>query len=137
MERSKKQVSEKPSRPLGVYLTILWTVVAIAFLCAVFVTATALYFHPINVVVLVLEAIAIVGLWLMRRWGAALMIVVWSIIMGFSMYNLHVAYAYPQMIGGAFTDMFWLTVRQSIVGLVAGTLIVLYLFKSVFKGVFH
>jgi len=102
-----------------------------------FITATAMFFHPVNVVALVLTVIAIVGLWLMRRWGAALTIIVYSMVIGFSMYNLYLAYAYPQMMGGAFTDVFRLVVTQSIAGLVTGVLIVLYMFKSIFKGIFH
>ncbi|MCP8316140.1 MAG: hypothetical protein H3Z51_04655 [archaeon] len=70
----------------------------------------------------------------MRKWGAAVTIVLSSMSIAESMYYLQVAYYYPVMIP-QIMDV-WLFVTLYTVGLVISVLIVLYLFRSVFRDVF-
>lgn len=122
-------------RPLGVYLTILWGVILIAYMCVLFITATAISFNPYNVIALLLIVISIVGLWLMKKWGAAITIVFSSMFIAESMYYLQVAYYSPEMIPQIMG--MWLFVALYTVSLVISILIVVYLFRSIFKRIFR
>ena len=121
-------------RPLGVYLIILWEAILIAYSCYLFITATAISFNPYSVIALLLTVISIIGLWLMRKWGAAVTIVLSSMSIAESMYYLMVAYYSPLMIP-QIMDI-WLFVTLYTVGLVISILIVVYLFRKIFEDVF-
>ena len=72
-------------RPLGIYLVMLWIVVNVIML--VYMTLT----HPEELnsfIELLLWIPSIAGLWLMKKWGAALSTAVLGIALGISLGNL-------------------------------------------------
>ena len=66
----------KPERTLGIYLVILYFVVGLLSSVTMYVAATDFFLNPVNaplnISMLVIYIISIVGLWLMKRWGAIL-----------------------------------------------------------------
>jgi hypothetical protein len=80
---------QTPKKPLGVYLIMLWMAINILLLIAMILR------HPeeLNSFIEVMLWIpSIAGLWLMKKWGAALAVAVLCITLGISMGNLLLVY---------------------------------------------
>jgi uncharacterized membrane protein (DUF2068 family) len=82
-----------------------------------------------NYVEVVLWVSSLVGLWLMKRWGAALAVTTLGVTLGTSMGNVFMAY-YLDMLGELFAPVNALRIVVNVVAVV-------YLFRCLFRGVFR
>ena len=128
------------NRPLGVYLSILWGVIIIG-VDLFFLIASALYLNPANVIGVVLTIISVIGLWMMKKWGAALTIIFNAMLLAPSIIELQLAYYYPknaeQMINLGIFILHPQTVPLSyLLDVVVSVLVMIFMFSKVFKGIF-
>jgi hypothetical protein len=127
-------------RPLGVYLSILWGVIIIG-VDFFYLIASALYLNPANVIGVVLTIISVIGLWMMKKWGAALTIVFNAMLLASSIIELQLAYYYPQnaeqMINLGIFILHPQTVPlEYLLDVVVSVLVLIYMFSKVYKGIF-
>jgi hypothetical protein len=71
-----------PKRPLGVYLTILWMTINVSMLTYMILTHPD---QPHSTIEMTMWIPSIAGLWLMKKWGAALAVAVLCITLGISL----------------------------------------------------
>jgi hypothetical protein len=106
---------EGSKKPAGIYLLLVWMVLNVALLLLMIPGDSQ---DPNNYVELILWIPSIAGLWLMKKWGAALTIatlcITLSTIMGIIMY-------YPSLETYALVN----------------TIGIVYLFRRVFSGKFN
>jgi len=76
-------------RPLGIYLVLFWMVINVIML--VYMTLTHPE-EPNSFIELLLWVPSIAGLWLMKKWGAALSAAVLGIALGISLGSLLLTY---------------------------------------------
>ncbi|MCW4045066.1 MAG: hypothetical protein NWE94_06065 [Candidatus Bathyarchaeota archaeon] len=79
----------KPKKPLGIYLIVLWMTVNIGMLTYMMLTHPE---EPNNFIEMALWLPSIAGLWLMKKWGAALSTATLGITLGISLGHLLLAY---------------------------------------------
>jgi len=114
------------SRALGVYAVLAWMVLnVILFVLMIPGDATDLN----NYVEVVLWVCSVAGLWLGRRWGAALAITVLGITLGTSMGNVLIGY-YTGTLHLLFAPV-------NVLRIVVNAVAVVYLFRCVFRGCFR
>jgi len=93
------------------------------------------------VIGVVLTIISVIGLWMMKKWGAALTIVFNAMLLASSIIELQLAYYYPQnaeqMINLGIFILHPQTVPLSyLLDVVVSVLVMIYMFSKVFKGIF-
>ena len=127
---------EKPQKTIGIYLVLLYLALHIIFLIAVFVTSYKTFLNPINIALFFIGLFSAVGLWMMKKWGAALTAFLGSAGMAINAVNLQLVYTSPEYFTllGSLTN-WWYPI------LLAGTLIVnlatvVYIFKNIFENRF-
>ncbi len=115
----------KPERPIPIYLIAVWMVVNIILLLSMIP-------HDPNDLNNYLEPIlwlpSLIGLLLMRKWGAALSIAVLCITLGTSMWNVLLAY-YTNTLNLAFAPINALRIAVN-------AIVTIYLFTLIFAGKF-
>lgn len=123
----------KPAKPVGIYLVVLFFVLATIYSFMLFIIQSETYFHPINVVIDSIAIISVIGLWMMKKWGAALTTVLSGIYLMMDMANLQSAYLYWY----SFTPMELLqVVAISSVELVLSVVVAAYISRLIFTNKF-
>jgi len=129
------QETLKPQRTLGIYLVILFSAISIVYAFSLYVVQPEVYLYPINVLVDALVIVSIVGLWLLKKWGATLKIVSSSIGISASIFNIQEAYYFPWTFENL--QEYWSVVLVSSITLVLNIIVVVYIFQLVFADRFH
>lgn len=120
-------------RPVGIYIVILlYTADAII---ALSLLANGTPYLALNLVALIADVIAITGLWLMKKWGAAFTIAASGKGIGQSILTLQLTYLNLNSINTSLTlvqnaVLPWVTIATDI-------FIICYLFIGIFKNKFR
>jgi len=129
---------EKPKRTRGIYLVILFMMISIVIQYITFVLSIEIFMSPVNVVALIITIISTVGLWLMKKWGAALTAILSGMGITLCIWNLQLEYLLslkPELL-----EVSWMcggvTPTASSIGLVLYVLIAVYIFKWIFANRF-
>jgi hypothetical protein len=117
--------NSKVSRPLGIYLILVWMAVN-AFLMVIEVTVANDAADLNNSIELVLWIVSIAGLVMMKKWGAALTTLTLSYTIGISTQNVLTAYYLHN-----FNDTYpYVNAFRVIMNLIA----VVYMFRTIFAN---
>jgi hypothetical protein len=85
----------KSKKSLGIYLVMLWMAINVIMLTYMILTHPD---QPNSFIEMILWIPSIAGLWLMKKWGAALSAAVLCITLGISTSNLLLAYYSPSQL---------------------------------------
>jgi hypothetical protein len=125
----------KPERTLGIYLVILYGVLSMLSSVTLMVVAPEFFLNPanapLNVSMPIITLICLVGLWLMKKWGAILMTTITGIGAVILLMNLSYMYLFPEEVEALnpppwFWDYSWIAYS---ITLVLNTVVAVYLFR--------
>lgn len=115
-----------PKKPLGVYLIMFWMIINVIMLAFMILSHPE---EPNSFIEVMLWIPSIGGLWLMKKWGAALAVAVLCITLGISMGNVLLAY---------YSSTMQLTfVPVNALRIILNAAAFVYLFKCIFTNKFR
>ena len=126
----------KPERTLGMYLVILYMVLSILSSVTMFVFAPEWFWSHVFIVVFIITIISIVGLWLMKKWGAALTTVLTGIGIATNMVNIVPLRLHEMALDMGEALTYWWA-AFNYVGLVLNSVVAFYVFKWIFADRFE
>jgi len=118
--------NREPKRLSVIYLLILWMIINVLLFIAMIPGDPQ---DLNNYIEVVLWIPSIVGLWMMKKWGAALTVAVLGITLGTSMGNVLLAY-YLSMLHEPFAP-------TNALRIVVNAAAIIYLFKNIFSNKFR
>ena len=116
---------QKPNRSIATYLVIIWMAIN-AFLM---IPELGVFNDYTYLIELIMWIASVIGLWLMKKWGAALTIAILCISLGTSMSTVFVGLYLA-------TLLHWL-VLLNLLRVVLNVIGIVYMFKSVFGKKFR
>ena len=128
----------KPKRTLGIYLVMFFIMVSIVHQYISFVVSIEMYLSPVNIVALIISIISIVGLWLMKKWGAALTAILSGMGITLCIWNLQLEYLFT-FLPEKLWVLYWMggvIPIASSIGLILYVVIAIYVFKWIFTNRF-
>ena len=129
-------------KPLGINIIILVEAIFVILQLNAVVTTpldTILYLRLFDLVIIVLSIVALVGLWLMRKWGAVLIVVVLSIGIIRNMNIFRAVFIYLISFEGSeqIESIMFLNSIFVLIMLVYEMIALIYMFNKIFRGMFH
>ncbi len=120
-------------RTTGIYIVILFYVADAVI--SISMLANGTHYVAVNIVGIAVDVVAIVGLWLMKKWGAAFTTVASGKGIGQSILTLQLTYLNPASISNTMT--FLQNAILPCVVIATDIFIIIYLFKGIFAHKFR
>lgn len=115
----------------GIYLVILWLVISVGFKATGFVILPHYFLGAVNVIFMIVEIVAIIGLWTLEKWGFVLTLTILGMGIGSAMINLENVYVFSQW---ALIDPVYLLLgMSSVIYLIFDTVFAVYVSTLIFN----